>query len=117
MQLVLSHAALSGEMELLIENLKRSELSLEEAQRIALLGRWDLNPANMEQSWSNSLYDLLELDRGAAASPDLFLSLVHRTIIKKSLIFTTTFLHMTSLIPCAIGCCSRKAEKNGCTCA
>lgn len=76
-QLVLDHASLSQKIERLVATLKRSERSLEEAQKIASLGRWDVNIANMEQTWSRSLYDILELDHSLPASRELFLSLVH----------------------------------------
>ena len=44
----------------------RSERSLNEAQKIAKVGNWELNLATMEQTWSKEHYRIFELDETPA---------------------------------------------------
>jgi PAS domain S-box-containing protein/putative nucleotidyltransferase with HDIG domain len=58
--------------------LRHSEASLKEAERIALLGNWELDPTTHESSWSDEIYRILELDPATVgASYDALLQAVH----------------------------------------
>jgi PAS domain S-box-containing protein/putative nucleotidyltransferase with HDIG domain len=60
------------------EALRHSEASLKEAERIALLGNWELDPTTHESSWSDEMYRILELDPATVgASYDALLQAVH----------------------------------------
>ena len=54
-----------------------SEAVLQEAQKIALLGNWDLEIADQKFWMSDSMYDILELDKTAESSFELYLTKVH----------------------------------------
>lgn len=75
--LILSHSSIAKRLEMLNKELEHSRETLAEAQQIAQLGRWDINPMSKSMVWSNSMYDILELDRSIPASSDLFFSFVH----------------------------------------
>lgn len=76
-RLILDHSSIAREMEALYNNLSRSEAALKEAQQIAMLGRWDLNLKTGDLSWSDSMFDILEIDPDAGPSIDGILSRVH----------------------------------------
>ena len=76
-RLILDHSSIAREMEDLYNNLSRSEAALKEAQKIAMLGRWDLNLKTGELIWSDSMFDILEIARSAGPSIDGILSRVH----------------------------------------
>ncbi len=60
------------------EALRHSEASLKEAERIALLGNWELDPSTHESSWSDEMFRILELDpTTVGASYDALLQAVH----------------------------------------
>lgn len=76
-RLILEHSSISRQLEVLYKRLSRSEEMLVEAQKIAMLGRWDAYRDSDELVWSHSLYEILEVDPTIPASPELFLSRVH----------------------------------------
>jgi PAS domain S-box-containing protein len=58
--------------------LARSEAALNDAQRTAKLGRWELELRGGRIYWSDTIYDILELDRNdVRASNAAFMSRVH----------------------------------------
>ncbi|MFC1672291.1 PAS domain-containing protein, partial [Planctomycetota bacterium] len=60
------------------EELRRSEASLAEAQRIAHLGNWDWNITDDELHWSDEIYRIFGLDsRSFGATYEAFLDSVH----------------------------------------
>jgi putative two-component system response regulator len=76
-KLVLDHASIAKDLEQLNNELSHSREVLAEAQEIALLGRWDMNPSLGSIIWSKSMYDILEIDRSTPATSKLFFSFVH----------------------------------------
>ncbi len=59
-------------------NLRKSEASLSEAQRIAHLGNWDWNIQNNELSWSDEIYRIFGLKpQKFGATYEAFLNSVH----------------------------------------
>ncbi|HET7833824.1 MAG TPA: PAS domain S-box protein [Gallionella sp.] len=60
------------------QKLRHSEAGLKEAQRIALLGNWELDLATNALSWSDEIYRIFELDpKKFGASYDAFLNGIH----------------------------------------
>lgn len=57
--------------------LRESEERLALAQGVAGIGVWDVDLATGRSIWTGELYDLLQIDRTAPASPDLFFEKVH----------------------------------------
>ena len=58
--------------------LKESETRLNEAQRIAQVGSWELDLASGKLSWSDEIFNLLEIDKASVqASCEAFLNAVH----------------------------------------
>ena len=58
--------------------LRRNEVALNEAQRIARVGSWELNLVSGQLHWSDQTYRLFEVDRAHVdPSYELFLRLVH----------------------------------------
>lgn len=76
-RLILSHSAISRRLETTANELKKREAALNEAQHIAMLGRWDIDYANDARVWSRSLKEILEVDPDVMPSAKLFLSRVH----------------------------------------
>ena len=66
------------ERKLADEELRRSQKSLAEAQRIAQLGNWELDLANNTLSWSDEIYRIFELDPAEfSPSYEAFLNAIH----------------------------------------
>ncbi|MDD5028601.1 MAG: PAS domain S-box protein [Rhodoferax sp.] len=66
------------EHKLAEEQLRRSEHSLAEAQRIAKLGNWELDLVKNVLIWSDEIYRLFEIDpEKFGASYDAFLNAIH----------------------------------------
>lgn len=67
--------------------LKESESNLLEAQRIAKLGRWELDLLNNQLKWSDTIFDIFEIDQKKfGANFDAFLNAIHpedREIVNK----------------------------------
>jgi PAS domain S-box-containing protein len=60
------------------EELRHSEASLKEAERIALLGNWELDLLTKVSSWSDEIYRIFERDSmTVSASYDAFLNAIH----------------------------------------
>lgn len=60
------------------EELRHSEASLKEAERIALLGSWELDLVTNVLSWSDEIYRIFELDpKKFGVSYDAFLKAIH----------------------------------------
>ena len=76
-KLILDHSAAAKRLEGLNKELQQRQAMLLEAQKIAKLGRWDVERDSGKAVWSKSLYDVMELDPDSPASPELFLSRVH----------------------------------------
>jgi putative two-component system response regulator len=76
-RLVLDYSSITRQLELLNKELSLREEMLVEAQKIAMLGRWDYYPDTGSMIWSQSLYYILEADSSIPASLELFLSRVH----------------------------------------
>jgi PAS domain S-box-containing protein len=57
--------------------LEASQRQMAEAQRIAEMGSFELDPVTGERTWSAEFYHILGLDPGLPPSPELFLSRVH----------------------------------------
>ncbi len=66
------------ERKLAEEQIRRSEHSLSEAQRIAHLGSWDLDIVNNVLTWSDEIYRIFEIDpEKFGATYDAFLDAIH----------------------------------------
>lgn len=76
-QLLLDHSGIAKRLELLNQELLDSREMLIEAQSIAKLGRWDHDLMADNLVWSQSMYEILEIDSSIPASTELFLSCVH----------------------------------------
>ncbi len=60
------------------EELRASEARLKEAQRMALIGNWELNLINNELIWSEEIYRIFEIDPvGSDKIYEAFLNAVH----------------------------------------
>ena len=60
------------------EDLRKSELRLNEAQAVAHISNWDIDNATNIHTWSDEFYRILGLDKSVVkASIDLFLSVIH----------------------------------------
>ncbi|MFH0759952.1 MAG: PAS domain S-box protein [Bacteroidota bacterium] len=88
MALVLCNTILSEKQEQLIresttrklaeEALKKSETQLNEAQRIARIGSWELDLVHNVLTWSDEIYRMFEMDPGKfGASYEAFLDAIH----------------------------------------
>lgn len=86
--LVLRNTILSEKQEQLIresttrklaeEALKKSEAQLNEAQRIARIGSWELDVVHNVLTWSDEIYRMFEIDPGKfGASYEAFLDAIH----------------------------------------
>ena len=85
-KLILSHAEIACRLETTVQQFEESERMLREAQQIAQLGRWDIDHRSDKKEWSDSMYDILQLDHSIVPSNDLFLQRVHpedRELIRK----------------------------------
>jgi len=76
-KLILDHSSIAKRLEQINKELAHSREVLAEAQEIALLGRWDINPTSGSMTWSKSMYAILEIDSSTPATSDLFFSFVH----------------------------------------
>lgn len=90
-KLILDHSSIAKRLEQINKELAHSREVLAEAQEIALLGRWDINPTSGSMTWSKSMYDILEIDSSTPATSDLFFSIVHPDDLEQA---TTIFQEM-----------------------
>jgi PAS domain S-box-containing protein len=66
------------ELEKSKRKLRESEQMLKEAQEIAKMGRWDFDHAENRLTWTDTIYDIFELERDSFnGSYEAFLDLVH----------------------------------------
>lgn len=84
-KLILDYSSIAQRLEQLNKELTHSREVLAEAQEIALLGRWDINPTLDSMVWSDSMYTILEIDSSTPATLDLFFLLSIQTIWNKQL--------------------------------
>jgi PAS domain S-box-containing protein len=86
--LILGIARDISDREHAVENLRKSEGRLTEAQRIAHLGNWDWNIQNKELSWSDEIYRIFGLKpQEFGATYEAFLNSVHpddRELVKEA---------------------------------
>ena len=75
--LILSHAEIARELEKTNAQLLESEALLSEAQQIARIGRWDIDYRTDKRYWSESFYDILQIDRSVAPSRELYMQRIH----------------------------------------
>lgn len=75
--LILDHAVVADRLEVLNKELELNLKLLSEAQNIAMLGCWDSYGDLDKLVWSNSMYDILELDYSVRPTLRLYLSMVH----------------------------------------
>ena len=70
------------------EALSLSEAKLREAQKIAAMGRWEMDILTRKSTWSSTTLEIFEVDeQNAAPSRGLFLSIVHpddRLLVEKA---------------------------------
>ncbi len=82
-KLILEHSSVARRLEDMNTELVRSRELLDEAHKIAKIGRWDIDVAAGKVIWSDSMYDILEIDKTTEASTELFFSLVHPNDLDK----------------------------------
>ncbi len=62
----------------LVEKLSASEAELQEANRIAVMGRWEYDIGNEKLYWSDTIYEIFEIDKNVFnPSYDAFLAAIH----------------------------------------
>jgi len=76
-KLILDHASVAKNIEQLNKELSHSREVLAEAQEIALLGRWDINPSTGSVVLSKSMYDIFEIDSSTPVTLELLSSFIH----------------------------------------
>jgi len=59
------------------ETIEEKKVLLENSQHIAHLGNWEYNLLKKSLSWSDEIYNILELDAGVTPSYELFFSMLH----------------------------------------
>ncbi len=60
------------------DTLRENEANLREAQRIARLGRWELDLATQHLQWSDMVFEIFEVDPGTSvATYEAFLNVIH----------------------------------------
>jgi len=60
------------------ERLRESEANLRDAQKMAKLGRWELDLASNRLKWSDSIFDIFEIDpEQFGATHESFLEMIH----------------------------------------
>lgn len=82
-KLILNHSAIAERLEQVNKELMHNQEVLVEAQEIAMLGRWDMNPFLGTMIWSKSMYAILEIDSSTPASLNLYYSFVHPDDLEK----------------------------------
>ncbi|HRW11842.1 MAG TPA: HD domain-containing phosphohydrolase [Syntrophomonas sp.] len=75
--LMLKYAELSQKLEATNLFLAQSETRLREAQQIALLGHWELDVATRDLRWSDTMYQILQIDPAQKPHYELFMQRVH----------------------------------------
>ena len=57
--------ALRGESTRALDEIRRSEARLKEAERLALIGNWERDLGSGRLTWSDQLYRILEIGRAS----------------------------------------------------
>ncbi|HPS82203.1 MAG TPA: PAS domain-containing protein [Candidatus Limiplasma sp.] len=76
-ELMAGYASISAQMEEKNRQLAASDATRLEAQKIALLGNWDVDLASQAITWSETMYSILEIDPGVTPEMNLFMTRVH----------------------------------------
>lgn len=76
-EIMTRYAELSKQLEIKNGQLAKSDASLKEAQKIALLGSWELELASGQVSWSDTMQEVLELDLTAGFDIRLYTARIH----------------------------------------
>lgn len=82
-RLLIDYAVIARKIEDFNKQLEHSQEMLFEAQSIAMLGRWDFYRDSGELIWSDSMRDILEVDRTEPASVETFFTCVYPEDLKK----------------------------------
>jgi len=75
--LMIKYSEISRHFEEKNHLLARSEASLREVQKIAMLGSWDLDVATRTILWSETMYQILEIDLSQKPEYDVYMSMIH----------------------------------------
>ena len=94
-RLVLDHSRIAKRLEQLNRQLEHNQKLLDEAQQIAMMGRWDVFPLTGDRIWSPSLYAILEVDASLPASSELFVAHVYPEDREKVMTMYNTMFLMT----------------------
>ncbi len=70
--------ALRGESSRALDEIRRSEARLKEAERLALIGNWERDLGSGQLTWSDEIFRILEIDpAGVGANHEAFLASIH----------------------------------------
>lgn len=76
-KLVLSHAEIARNLEIVNQRLAESEKRLNESQQIARIGRWDIDYCTNTRYWSESFYEILQIDPSIEPTREMFFARAH----------------------------------------
>ena len=76
-KLVLSHAEIARNLEIVNQRLAESEKRLNESQQIARIGRWDIDYCTNTRYWSESFYEILQIDPSVEPTGEIFFARAH----------------------------------------
>lgn len=76
-EIMTRYAELSKQLEIKNRQLAKSDASLRQAQKIALLGSWELELASGHLSWSDTMQEVLELDLTVGLDIRLYTERIH----------------------------------------
>lgn len=82
------------------ERLRKSEAELKEAQSLAHIGNWELNPATMKAAWSDEVFRILGIETTDDTGPELLSTLLHpddRDAVLSSLQLAATGCHQHNM--------------------
>lgn len=75
--LMVKYSEISRHFEEKSRLLARSESRLRETQKIAMLGHWDLDMSTRSVLWSETMYQILEIDSLQRPEYDLYMKMIH----------------------------------------
>lgn len=76
-ELMARYAEVSHQLETKNSLLQASDATRLEAQKIALLGNWAVHMPDGNITWSETMYDLLEVEPGKASCLEIFIQRIH----------------------------------------
>ena len=76
-ELMVRYAEVSKLLEEQNRALMKSEASRKEAQVIAQLGNWEVDVPTGAIWWSDTMYEIMEMDPATKPDPDTFMSIIH----------------------------------------